>query len=63
MPPGGAGARGDRPDDLLQLLEQINRRLLIELGKPAPRTSHLPSGRAGRCHETHNRLLLDGDTG
>lgn len=59
MPANGPGACQDCSDDLLRLLEQINRELLIELGKPVPGKSHLPDMRAGPCPATRNSLQLN----
>jgi len=46
-------------NDLLQSLERLNEDLLIELSKPVARKMGVRVPRAGSCHASHNRRLLD----
>jgi hypothetical protein len=45
--------------DLESLLDQLGAAPVFELGNPLPQEKFMPKPRAGNCHASHNRFLLD----
>jgi hypothetical protein len=44
--------------DLDSLFEQLSQPVVIELGKPLPKTKFMPRRRVGDCPAAHNEALL-----
>lgn len=43
--------------DIDNLFDQLSRPVVIELGKPLPKTKYLPKKRIGSCPAAHNEAL------